>query len=185
MASPRRANGSTSRCWSRYVITMPATPRPCSPSMRWWTPSTKSRARPNRRPGRDASRLATGGLRARLVWRDGPAGAAQFRPRADQALSLHPVAAHRIALPASADLLGICRRGDRAAWPVGGRLDGARAHPALPPVGNRGARFRSAPTAGWGALVSAVALRSLAGHQRPRLRAGALSHQGASHILQE
>ena len=53
--------------------------------------------------------------------------------------------------------------------PVGRRLDGARAHPALPPLGDARARFRAGGIAAARALVDAVALRELAGHERDGL----------------
>src|SRR5690606_14347061 len=62
--------------------------------------------------------------------------AAQRRPRADLDLSSYAVAAHRLQLPASADLLAIQRRGAAPLRPVGGRLDDAGAAVALSAMGH-------------------------------------------------
>ena len=59
------------------------------------------------------------------------ATAARSRPRADLAVSAHAVTAGRLQLPASADLLGVWRRGDRAFRTVGRRMDDAGAAAAL------------------------------------------------------
>src|SRR5471032_205294 len=90
------------------------------------------------------------------------APAAAFRARPGGALSLYAGVADRSALPASAVLFRICRRGDRPFRSVGGRLDGTRAHPALPAVGDARARFRAGRCVGRRPLVGAVALRTLA-----------------------
>ena len=50
---------------------------------------------------------------------DGPSPAAQCRTRTDLALPPYAVATGRLQLPASADLLGLWRRGDRAIWGCG------------------------------------------------------------------
>lgn len=94
------------------------------------------------------------------------AAAAQCRPRIDLDLSAHAVAAGRLQLPTSADLLGLWRRGDRTFWIMGRRLDDAGADPALPTVGNFGDRQRTANEAAERAVVSALALRTLARRQR-------------------
>ena len=83
------------------------------------------------------------------------------RPRPDQSLSLHALAADRLPLPPSADLLGICRRGARPLRPVGRRLDDARAADALPAVGHVRHRPRAGGSAARRALVRAVAFRAL------------------------
>ena len=65
-----------------------------------------------------------------------------------------------------ADVLGLCRPGDRPLRTLGRFMDGARSLSALPPVGHRRARFRAGYIAGRRALVPALALRTLAGNQR-------------------
>ena len=92
--------------------------------------------------------------------------AAAGRTRFGDNLSLYARSSHRPALPASAELLGICRRIDHAIRPVGGRLDGARAHPALLALGHARARFRAGQITRWCKVVAAVALWPLAGHER-------------------
>ena len=59
---------------------------------------------------------------------------APFRAWPGAGLSLYALGAHRPALPPFAELFGLGRAGDHALRPVGGRMDGARPHPALPPV---------------------------------------------------
>src|SRR5512144_1241490 len=49
----------------------------------------------------------------------GPSSAAQRRTRADLDLPAHAVAAGRLQLPASSDMLGVWRRSDRTLRPVG------------------------------------------------------------------
>src|SRR4029077_11231048 len=73
--------------------------------------------------------------------------------------------AGRFSLPSSANLFGICRSGGGAFRPMGRRLDDIGAASALPAMGNVGAGFRAAGVAGKIALVYAVALRPMAGHQ--------------------
>ena len=75
------------------------------------------------------------------------AAAAQCRPRADLDLPAHAVAAGRLQLPPSADLLGLWRRGDRALRAVGRRMDDAGAAVALPALGHLGDRQRAADSA--------------------------------------
>ena len=92
--------------------------------------------------------------------------AAQCRPRADLDLPAHAVAAGRLQLPAPADLLGLWRRGDRTVRTVGRRLDDAGAAVALPSFGHIRHRQRAARHAAGRAMVSAVAIRTLARRQR-------------------
>src|SRR5262249_29248832 len=82
-----------------------------------------------------------------------------------QGLSPRLLRADRVQLPASADLLGLCRGGDRPVRSVGRRLDDARAALSLSPVWHPRARFRGVIVARWRALVSALALWPLARHQ--------------------
>ena len=95
-----------------------------------------------------------------------PSSAAQCRSRADLALSAHAVAAGRLQLPASADLLGLWRRGDRTFRIVGRRMDDAGADIALPALGHIRHRQRADNQAAGCTMVSAVALRTLARRQR-------------------
>ena len=60
----------------------------------------------------------------------------------DPLLPAHAVRPDRPAVPLSADLLGLRRRGDRAPRPLGRRLDGRGAHLPLPSLGR--VRLRSA-----------------------------------------
>src|SRR5580700_6148731 len=80
------------------------------------------------------------------------------------------VKAYRLSLPASADMLRLCRPGARSLRPVGRRLDDAGAPVALPSVGHFGIGLRAGNVAGQGALVPAVALRPLARRRRPPSR---------------
>ena len=116
----------------------------------------------------------------------GPSSAAQRRARADLDLPAHAVAAGRLQLPASADLLGLWRRSDRTVRIVGRRMDDAGADAALPALGHIRHRQCAARTAGR-AMVSAVALWTLARRQRPvnakraaSLRSAALSPEEKS-----
>src|SRR5271170_6774829 len=68
--------------------------------------------------------------------------AASGRPRADPLLPAHTLEPGRQAVPVFADLFGLCGRGDRAPWPLGGLLDGLGARVPLPSVGRL--RLRSA-----------------------------------------
>src|SRR6476660_9963103 len=95
-----------------------------------------------------------------------PSPAAQCRTRTDLDLPPHAVAAGWLQLPAPADLLGLWRRGDRAIWIVGRRLDDAGAAVALPALGHVGHRQCTADRAARCTLVSALALRPLARRQR-------------------
>ena len=101
--------------------------------------------------------LALCGLR-----RHGFANSAQCGTRDDLALPAHAVAAGRLQLPSPADLLGLWRRGDRALWAVGRRMDDPGAAAALPALGYFRNRQRAGETAGVGPLVLAVAIRALA-----------------------
>src|SRR5262249_49324842 len=71
----------------------------------------------------------------------------------------------RLRVPAPADLLALCGGGDRALRSMGRWLDGAGAFAALSAVRNLGPRFRARTPVPAGALVSALALRTMAGHQ--------------------
>src|SRR5438067_6146905 len=84
----------------------------------------------------------------------------------DLDLPAHALSAGRLQLPASADLLGIWRRGDRTVRTVGRRMDDAGAVVALPALGYVGHRQRSARKTSWRTMVSAVALWPLARCQR-------------------
>src|SRR5882757_4669242 len=95
-----------------------------------------------------------------------PTAAAQCRARPDLDLPAHAVAAGRLQLQASADLLGLWRRSDRTLRTVGRRMDDAGSDPALPALGHVRHRQRAARTTAGRALVSAVALRALARRQR-------------------
>jgi hypothetical protein len=99
-----------------------------------------------------------------------PSSAAQCRTRADMDLSAFAVAAGRLQLPASADMLGVWRRSDRTFRFVGRRLDDAGAAVALPSLGHVRHRQRAAYGAPGCAMVSAVALRTVARRQRPMMR---------------
>src|SRR5882757_4523979 len=95
-----------------------------------------------------------------------PTAAAQCRARPDLDLPAHAVAAGRLQLPASADLLGLWRRSDRAVRTVGRRMDDAGAAVALPALGHLRHRQCAIDAAAGRALVSALALRPLARRQR-------------------
>src|SRR5271156_3306521 len=87
---------------------------------------------------RRAKRSSRGLRRRERAW----SRAAARRPRADPVLPAHALEPHWPAVPLSAELLGLCGCGDRAARPLGGLLDGGCARLPLPPVGRR--RLRSA-----------------------------------------
>ena len=108
-----------------------------------------------------------------------PSSAAQCGTRADLDLPAHTVALGRLQLPASADLFGVWRRSDRAFRPVGRRMDDAGADPALPALGHIRHRQRAADRARGRAMVSAVALRTLA--RRQRIVNGTLSLRSTAH----
>jgi hypothetical protein len=95
-----------------------------------------------------------------------PSSAAQCGARTDLDLPAFAVTAGRLQLPAPADMLGVWRRSDRALRLVGRRMDDAGADPALPPLGHIRHRQRAADDACGRAMVSAVALRTLARRQR-------------------
>src|ERR1700710_899680 len=97
-------------------------------------------------------------------YREAPA--AQRRPRNDLDLSAYAVAAGRLQLPAPADMFGLWRRGDRTFRIMGRGLDDAGADLTLPALGNFGHRQRAAEETSERAVVSAVALRTLARRQR-------------------
>src|SRR5262249_30299366 len=92
------------------------------------------------------------------------------RPRSDRALSLHDCLARGLSLPASSDLFRICRCGARSLRPVGRRLDDTGAAFALPAMGHLRPRSRARCVAGKIALVYAVALREMAGHEFDAVR---------------
>src|ERR1700733_6627993 len=104
----------------------------------------------------------------------GATAAAQRRTRADLALPAHAVAAGRLQLPPPADLFGLWRRGDRAFRAMGRRLDDAGAAVALPALGHLGDRQRAADPAAGRAMVSALAVRTLARRQRALENSAAL-----------
>src|SRR5271165_2164255 len=88
--------------------------------------------------------------------------AAPSRPRADPFLPAYTLGPDWPAVPIFADLLGLCRRGDPAARPLGGFLDGSGASLPLPPVGRLGLRS-AAPSAPRRRLLGApMALWALA-----------------------
>jgi hypothetical protein len=97
----------------------------------------------------------------------GPSSAAKCGTRADLDLPAYAVAAGWLQLPAFADMLGVWRRSDRTLRPMGRRMDDAGADPALPAVRHLRHRQRPADDAFGCAMVSAVALRTLARRQRP------------------
>ena len=92
------------------------------------------------------------------------------RARLDPGVPLYLIGAGRLPLPPPAHLLGLCGRGHRAIRPLGRRMDDIGPAMPLPAVWNRRARCRTGCPARAFALVSALALRALAGHQRPRAR---------------
>ena len=92
--------------------------------------------------------------------------ASQCRARIDLDLPAHPLAAGWLQLPALADLFGLCRRGDRALWAVGRRMDDLGAPIALPALGHFGDRQRAPHKTARRAMVSAVAIRPMARRQR-------------------
>src|SRR5712671_6038912 len=98
--------------------------------------------------------------------RRGFANSAQRGTRDDLALPAHAVAAGRLQLPSPADLFGLWRRGDRALWAVGRRMDDAGAAVALPALGHVGDRQRAAGQTAGRAMVFAVAFRAVARGQR-------------------
>src|SRR5213078_146690 len=102
---------------------------------------------------------------SRLYRRDATP-AAQCRAGVDLDLPAYPVAAGRLQLPTPADLLGLCRRGDRALWAVGRRMDDPGAIAALPAMGHFGDRQRASHETAGRAMVSAVAIRPMARRQR-------------------
>src|SRR6202158_5189256 len=98
--------------------------------------------------------------------RDSLATSAPCGTRADLALPPHAVAAGGLQLPSPADLFGLWRRGDRALWAVGRRMDDPGAAVALPALGHFGDRQRAADQTAGRAMVSAVALWAVARGQR-------------------
>jgi hypothetical protein len=94
--------------------------------------------------------------------RSDAAPASQCRARIDLDLPAHPLAAGWLQLSALADLFGLCRRGDRALWAVGRRMDDLGAAAALPALGDVGDRQRAAHKTAGRAMVSAVAIWPMA-----------------------
>ena len=101
---------------------------------------------------------------SRLRRRDA-APASQCRARVDLDLPAYPLAAGWLQLPALADLFGLCRRGDRALWAVGRRMDDLGATVALPALGDIRDRQRAAHKTAGCAMVSAVAIWPMARRQ--------------------
>lgn len=106
-----------------------------------------------------------------------PPATADRRTRAHQDVSIYPLTSDRVSLPASADLLRICRCSARPVWPLGRRLDDARAAVPLSPLWNVRARFRAAITAATRALVSAMALWTMARNERRRANESVNCHR--------
>src|SRR5438876_11043581 len=100
-----------------------------------------------------------------LLYRRNATPASQCRTRVDLDLPAHPVASGWLQLSALADLLGLCRRGDRTVWAVGRRVDDLGATAALPALGYIGDRHRAPHKAAGRAMVSAVAIRPMARRQ--------------------
>ena len=98
--------------------------------------------------------------------RRGATPAAQCGARDDLDLPAHAVAAGRLQLPSSADMLGLWRRGDRAFRAVGRRVDDLGAAIALPALGYLGDRQRAADKTAGRTMVFAVAVRAMARRQR-------------------
>src|SRR4051794_4455991 len=91
--------------------------------------------------------------------------AAKWRARTDLDLSPHPVTAGRVQLPAPAYLLGVCRRSHCALRFMGRRMDDIGAAVALSAMGHiRGRQCPRDKPAGC-TVVSAVAVRKMAGRQ--------------------
>ncbi len=117
--------------------------------------------RGRRRVGAD--RRARGGLtRPRRRRERDRSRAASRRPCADPLLSAHTFRPHRPAVPIFADLFGVCGRGDRAPWPLGGLLDGPGARVSLPPLGRLGLRSRARSSSPERLMGATVALWTLA-----------------------
>lgn len=94
------------------------------------------------------------------------APAAQRGSWIDLDVSAYPFAAGRIQLPPRSDLLGLWRRGALAFRIMGGRMDDAGASATLPTLGHVRDRQRDDGITAESTLVSAVALRALARHER-------------------
>jgi hypothetical protein len=86
-------------------------------------------------------------------------------PRLGCGLSQYAIAAGRLSLPASTDLLGLRGPGPRPFRAVGGRLDDAGAAVPLPTLRHLRARCGGGQPSARCALVRALALRALARHQ--------------------
>jgi len=110
------------------------------------------------------------------------AAPAQCRARDDLALPAHAVAAGRLQLPPSADLFRVRRRGDRTFRAVGRRMDDLGATVALPALGYFRNRQRAADETDGRAMVSAVAVRTMARGQRALKRFSAALLPGATWI---
>jgi len=96
----------------------------------------------------------------------GAPAAAQRRPWIDLDLPTYAVAAGRLQLPASADMFGLWRRGDRTFRIVGRRLDDFGSDLTLSALGDFRHRQRAADETAERPVVSAVALWTLAQRQR-------------------
>ena len=142
--------------------------------MRWWMRSSKSRRRASRRRSEHHAQKRSPRYAARFFRRS----PAPIWPRLDPHLSLHTLADARLALPASADMLAIWRRGDRAFRFVGGRMDDTRAFDALPSARHVGFGFRAARISRKFALVFSVALRAVARRERPSKRSSERTRRG-------
>lgn len=110
------------------------------------------------------------------------AAAAQCGTRGDLDLPTYFIAAGRLQLPSFADLLGLWRRGDRALRTVGRRMDDAGAAVALSALGHLGNRQCSADKPPGRAMVSAMAVRTLARRQRPLKPCSAAVPSSEMHI---
>ena len=136
----------------------------------------RSCRRPSKRNG-ERCRVSKAARRAAMTMASINAAArpAPRRPRADQGLSLHALAAGRLSLPPPADLLGICRRGARPLRPVGRRLDDARAAAALPAMGH----VRHRPRAHDAARTALGIRRGVTGAGGGRWRRESVTWKGA------
>jgi hypothetical protein len=115
--------------------------------------------------GREASNETTKPRRFQPV-SPALAPSAECRKGADLAIPAHLVGAGRLQLPSSADLLGLCGRGDCPLWSLGWRLDDTGTAVALPSLRHIGYRQRTSRCAAGRAVVPALALWALARRQR-------------------
>jgi hypothetical protein len=91
--------------------------------------------------------------------------AAPCRTRHDLGLPTYLIAADWLQLPAPAHLLRLRRRSNRTFRVVGGRMDDAGAAVALPTLGQFRNRQRAADETARRAMVSAMAVRTMARRQ--------------------